>query len=307
MGATAPNPPVGAIAVDSNGKILATAAHQRAGTAHAEAALIEDAQRRGALQQIETLYVTLEPCNHHGRTPPCVDAIIASGIKRLVIGCRDPNPQVKGGGIERLRQAGIEVITGINEAECQQLIHPFAYFAETGMPWVTVKRALNREGSMLPSKGQKTFTSQSSLLLAHRLRKKADAILTGSGTILADDPEFTVRHVPDHPDKQRFLAILDRRHRVPESYLEATRQRGLEPLIFEDIQQALKALTTKGVRDILVEAGAALSQAVLDSSYWNMSVTIQQGEPDHIITTFNQQNFVPFKAETFNWDMFLPA
>lgn len=305
LGATSPNPAVGAAALDAKGTILALAAHQRAGEAHAEAALLNQCRR--ILDQVETLCVTLEPCNHQGRTPPCTDAIIKSGIKRVVIGTRDPNPHVPGGGIERLQQAGIEVISGVGESECRQLIHAFAYYAKTGKPWITIKRAINRDSSMLPPKDLKTFTSPSSLVLAHRLRKKADAILTGSGTIVADDPEFTVRHVPDYPGKRRFLAMMDRRKQVPESYINAARQRGFEPLIYDDIESALKDLAVKGVRDILVEAGPALSQTMLDSHLWNMSVTIQHADTDVIDVTFNPNDTLPFDSATFNWDSFLPA
>lgn len=204
LGATSPNPPVGAAALDSEGKILALTAHQRAGELHAEAVLIEQCRRQNLLHLIDTLCITLEPCNHHGRTPPCTEAIIAAGIKRVALGARDPNPHVKGGGIERLKQAGIEVISGINEDECRQLISSFAYAVQTGKPFVTLKRAFDPHGSMIPPPGQKVFTSPGSLRFAHRLRKKSDAILTGSGTILADNPLFTVREIPDFPGKRRF-------------------------------------------------------------------------------------------------------
>jgi diaminohydroxyphosphoribosylaminopyrimidine deaminase/5-amino-6-(5-phosphoribosylamino)uracil reductase len=306
LGATSPNPPVGAAALNASGEILAVAAHQRAGEAHAEAALLALCRQQGILDQVKTLCVTLEPCNHHGRTPPCTEAIIASGIKQIVIGTRDPNAHVKGGGIERLQEAGIEVITDLDEAECKILIHAFAYHAKTGLPWITVKRALTSEGSMIPPKGQKVFTSQASLTLAHRLRKKADAILTGSGTILADNPEFTVRHVSDHAGKQRYLGIMDRRKQVPESYAVAAQQRRFEPMVFDDIESAIKDLADKGVRDILVEAGPTLSKAVLDSHLWNMSVTIQQGNSDVTTVEFNTNNYMSFDSKNFNWENFLP-
>lgn len=307
LGATSPNPPVGAAALDGKGNILAVAAHQRAGEAHAEAALLALCREQEILNQVQTLCVTLEPCNHQGRTPPCTEAIIKSGIKLVVIGTRDPNPKVKGDGVERLQQAGIEVIIGMAEAECQQLILAFAYTAKTGKPWITIKRAINREGTMLPPNGFKTFTSEASLVLAHRLRKKADAILTGSGTILADYPEFTVRHVPDYPEKKRFLAIMDRQKRVPDSYLAGARQRGYEPILYDNLERALKDLAAKGVQDILVEAGPILSQAMLDYPLWNMSVTIQAGDTDSVAVTFNDKEFIPFDRAKFNWDFFLPA
>ncbi len=306
IGATSPNPPVGAVALAADGSILAAAAHQRAGGPHAEAALLALCREQNLLPKIAMVCVTLEPCNHHGRTPPCTEALINAGIKQVAIGARDPNPKVVGGGLARLQQAGIEVLCGINEAECQQLMHAFLYQAQTGKPWITIKRAFDRNGSMVPAAGQKTFTSEKSLLLAHRLRKKADAIITGSGTILADNPLFNVRHVPDYPDKRRWLAILDRRGRVPESYLAEARQRGLDPFIYHDIEQAIADLTARGAQDILVEAGPALSAAILDSGLWNMSVTIRQDDTDLVDVDFNAREYLPFAPKDFRWEAILP-
>lgn len=306
MGATAPNPPVGAAALDEHGRILALAAHERAGTPHAEAQLIALCRERGVLAEVRTLCVTLEPCNHHGRTPPCSEAIIAAGIPRVMVGTRDPNPGVKGGGIERLRAAGIRVEEGVAEETCRQLLHAFAFSAVQGRPWATVKRAFDERGSMVPPPGWKTFTSESSLILAHRLRKKADAILTGSGTILADRPEFTVRRVPDHPGKRRWLAILDRRRRVPEAYLEAAAERGLDAIICEDIDTALAELQRRGVRDVLVEAGPALSDAILAGPAWCLAVDIHKGALDRVSWRFNMAAPIPFAVDLFDPEAILP-
>jgi diaminohydroxyphosphoribosylaminopyrimidine deaminase/5-amino-6-(5-phosphoribosylamino)uracil reductase len=307
IGATSPNPPVGAVALAADGSILAAAAHQRAGGPHAEAALLTLCREQNLLPKISMVCVTLEPCNHHGRTPPCTEALINAGIKHVAIGARDPNPKVIGGGIGRLQQAGIEVICGINESECLQLMHAFAYQAQTGKPWITIKRAFDRNGSMIPVPGQKTFTSQESLTLTHRLRKKADAIITGSGTILADNPLFNVRHVPDYPGKRRWLAILDRSGRVPESYLSEAKTRGLDPVIYNDIEQAIADLSARGAQDILVEAGPSLSQAMLDVRLWTMSVDIRQGDTDLVGVNFNLRERLPFKPEEFSWEAILPA
>lgn len=308
LGATSPNPPVGAIALDSEGKILEIMAHKKAGDLHAEAALIEQAKKRGFLARIDTLVITLECCNHKGRTPPCSEAIIASGIKRVAIGARDPNPHVKGGGVERLRQAGIEVALGISGEECRQLISSFAYTMKTGKPFVTLKRAFDAQGSLIPPKGQKVFTSPASLRFAHRLRKRADAILTGSGTILADNPAFTVREVQDYPNRRRFLAILDRRHRVPQTYIQSAHQRGLDCLIYQDIETAISDLARRGAQDVLVEAGVALSQAILDRGLWTAKVEIHKAEPaDRIETAFNPAAKLPFDADGFQWDWVLPV
>ncbi len=306
LGATSPNPAVGAAALNAEGHIIAIAAHHRAGAAHAEALLIETCRERGLLDKIHTLCITLEPCNHQGRTPPCTDAIIAAGIRNVAIGTRDPNHHVTGGGIERLKSAGIEIATGVAEEECRQLIHAFAFHEKTGKPWVMVKRAFNHNGSMIPPVGQKTFTSPESLCLAHRLRKKADAIVTGSGTILADNPLYTVRHVPDHAGKQRWLAILDRRGRVPSEYIAAAKTRGLKPIIYADIHEAFGDLAAKGAQDIMVEAGPALSQSVLDSGLWAMSVTVRQGDQEAVDVQFNPALPLPFLPQEFQWEHFLP-
>lgn len=306
MGTTTPNPPVGAVALDVNGNILAKAAHHRAGEMHAEALLLNECEKSGVLAHIHTLCVTLEPCNHHGRTPPCSDSIIKADIKRVVVGTHDLNPKVKGGGLEKLQTAGIEVISGVAENECRHLFHAFAHHARTDRVWLTIKRAINSEGLMIPPAGNKTFTSPESLILAHRLRKKSDAILTGSGTILADFPLFTVRHVPDHPNKRRWLAILDRRKRVPDEYIDAAAERGFDAIIYQDIASALHDLAEKGAQDVLAEAGPQLSQSLLDSGLWTMSVTIRQAEKDIVDVAFNPHTALPFDPQQFCWDYFLP-
>lgn len=306
MGATSPNPPVGAVALDAHGKILAKTAHHRAGEKHAEALIIEECEKAGTLSDLHTLCVTLEPCNHFGRTPPCSEAIIKAGIKHVVFGTSDPNPNVKGGGAEKLKTAGIEVVSGVEKNECDHLFHAFAYRVRNNKPWVTVKRAFNSESSMIPPKGQNTFTSPESLKLAHHLRKKSDAILTGSGTIISDNPLFTVRHVPDHSNKRRWLGILDRRGRVSPEYILAAKDRGLDVIIYQNVATAVNDLAQKGAQDILVEAGPQLSQSLLDSDLWTMSVTIRQGKEDVVEAMFNSRQTLPFDARQFRWDYFLP-
>jgi diaminohydroxyphosphoribosylaminopyrimidine deaminase/5-amino-6-(5-phosphoribosylamino)uracil reductase len=289
VGATAPNPPVGAIALDRQGKVLLGAGHAGAGQPHAEAKVLDLAQKLGKLSQIETLVVTLEPCNHQGRTPPCTDAILKhKNIRRVVFGCRDPNPNVKGGGAERLKQAGLEVLEGVLERECFFLIRAFAKRARTGRPYVTMKAAFTPEGSMIPPAGQKTFTGKESLVFAHELRKRADAIWTGSGTVLADDPEFTVRWLPDHPGKKRFLVLSDRRRRIPAAWLAKAEKNGLRPHFAVSLEEGLDFLGKNGVLEVLIEAGPALRQAWLDSGLWDESVVIQQhkGADDEVKVEF---------------------
>jgi diaminohydroxyphosphoribosylaminopyrimidine deaminase/5-amino-6-(5-phosphoribosylamino)uracil reductase len=290
-GATAPNPAVGAVALDAQGTVLSALAHQRAGTPHAEARVLDDCRERGVLSRIDTLVVTLEPCNHQGRTPPCTEAILAAGIRIVVYGAADPNPRVAGHGAQRLRAGGVEVLSPETlppavKADCADLLAPFAKWCTTGIPWVTVKTAHRTEGdeagSMVPPAGSKTFTTPESLLLAHQLRKRSDALLTGSGTVLADRPEFTVRHVTDHPGKARWLVVLDRRKRTPTDWIRQAESRGFLVRIEQDWQDALKFLGSQGVLEVLVEAGPLLSSAILASDRWDehVRITRQAKGPD---------------------------
>lgn len=317
LGATTPNPAVGAVALDQNGNILALEAHHRAGLGHAEAKLVQAAKEQGFLQHIHTLCVTLEPCNHTGRTPPCTEAILNSGIRHIAIGILDPNRHVTGGGLARLQNAGLSVVKNIAEIECTALCHPFIYQCQNKTPFMTLKRAFTAEGSMKPPLGQNTFTSPPALALAHLLRKKADVILTSSETILADDPQFTVRHVNDFPEKIRYLAILDRRGRIPAEWLEAAKRRKFIPLIYSSLETAISDLTDRQVNDILVEAGETVSHAILQSGLWAMDVQIQQSkisnQPDQISINFAQGRLMQTLSAAWQtnpesfWRMILPA
>ncbi len=298
-GATSPNPPVGAAALDRDGRLLGIAAHQRAGQGHAEARLLQKAREEGWIDELHTMLVTLEPCNHVGRTPACSDAILAHPrIRRVIYGTRDPNPRVDGSGAKKLQDAGLDVIaaTGALADECRKLLAPFAKWITTRRPWVTVKTAHRRDvtgfgESMIPDSGQKTFTSPDSLQIAHALRKRADAILTGSGTIIADRPELTVRHLPDHPNKSRWLLVMDRRARTPEDWIQAAKARGfLVNTQLHSLEEALDFAGLQGCLEVLVEAGPTLSQAILSSSLWDEHVLISQAEreggPDRVEVRF---------------------
>jgi len=295
VGATAPNPPVGCALLDAGGQVLACGAHARAGQAHAEAAALDACHRAGTFGRIHTLVVTLEPCNHTGRTPPCVDAILASPARAVWFGVRDPNAEVLGGGAERLLAAGLEVgaLGALPHPDAADLAHaawrliaPFRKWKQTGRPWITVKQALDASGGMIPPAGRTTFTSQDSLILAHRLRRRADAIITGSGCVLADDPAFTVRHAQDHTGKHRILAILDRRGRVPSAYIEAAQARGFDVRVRSDLNALLAELGAAGVMEALVEAGPTLLSAIAEAGFWDEHIVIRQaptpGLPDAV-------------------------
>jgi diaminohydroxyphosphoribosylaminopyrimidine deaminase/5-amino-6-(5-phosphoribosylamino)uracil reductase len=182
-----------------------------------------------------------------------------------------------------------------------RLIEPFACAVTQARPFVTIKTALTAEGSMVPPPGRKTFTSDISLNRAHILRRRADAILTGSGCILADDPSFTVRRVPNHPNKQQILAILDRRERVPDAYFHRARERGLQPFRYDSLDAAMADLGARGVLEVLVEAGPTLRRAVLTEGLWDEEIIFQQaqtvGAPDslHIV---RRDGAIPFSYES---------
>ena len=199
VGRTAPNPPVGAVVVRREA-IIGVGFHEKAGAPHAEVNALNDAQARGGERKGATLYVTLEPCVHHGRTPPCVDRVIAEGIGRVVIGALDPNPRVHQKGIAALRAAGIDVDVltpqahGALAQECQALIEPFARATVEGRPFVVLKVASSLDGRVAAANGASQWiTGPASRALVHRLRDSVDAVVVGAGTVLADDPSLTVR------------------------------------------------------------------------------------------------------------------
>ncbi|HYD49728.1 MAG TPA: bifunctional diaminohydroxyphosphoribosylaminopyrimidine deaminase/5-amino-6-(5-phosphoribosylamino)uracil reductase RibD [Terriglobales bacterium] len=211
VGYTSPNPPVGAVIV-RRGQIIAEGYHRRAGAAHGEAEALANAgdRARGA-----TLYVTLEPCAHHGRTPPCVDAVLAAGVKRVVIGSIDPNPRVAGGGAQRLLAAGLSVTTGMLQDAGDELLAPFRKHVTTGRPFVTLKLAASIDGRIATKTGESRWiSSEASRRYVHRLRAEHDAVLVGAATVIADDPELTCRL---RGGRNPLRVILDGRLRVPAS------------------------------------------------------------------------------------------
>jgi diaminohydroxyphosphoribosylaminopyrimidine deaminase/5-amino-6-(5-phosphoribosylamino)uracil reductase len=292
-GATSPNPPVGAVGWDYDGKLLAVAAHPRAGEGHAEVQLIRRLSELGGLDRLHTVFVTLEPCNHQGRTGPCTEALLHTPVRQVWFGTHDPNPQVQGGGASRLRAAGLQaelVPDTALQAACQDLIAPFRKWSTTRMPYVTLKTAHRREVSdlwsgMIPISGSGTFSSAESLKLAHELRRRADAILTGSGTVLADSPRFDVRHVQDHDlQRPRKLIVLDRRSRVSLEWWARARSLGFERLDAESPSEALTKLGAYGCLEVLVEAGPTLSRSLLEQGLCDEWVQIRSGgeRPDQV-------------------------
>lgn len=215
LGLTSPNPAVGAVCV-RDGQIVGSGYHARAGGPHAEVVALEAAgdAARGA-----TLYVTLEPCSHYGRTPPCADLCIQAGLSRVVIAMIDPNPQVSGAGIERLRAAGIQVEVGLRREEAAKLNEAFIVYMKEKRPFVHFKTAMSADGKVACHTGKSQWiTSEASRHEVHRLRARHDAIMVGVGTVLADDPRLTVR-LPDAADapgvKQPTRIIVDSSASIP--------------------------------------------------------------------------------------------
>jgi diaminohydroxyphosphoribosylaminopyrimidine deaminase/5-amino-6-(5-phosphoribosylamino)uracil reductase len=211
LGRTTPNPVVGACVVTPDGVVVGDGAHERAGEPHAEVFALEEAgeRARGA-----TLYCTLEPCAHTGRTGPCTDRIIAAGIARVVAAMEDPFPLVSGRGFELLRQAGIAVDTGVGRAEAARLNQPFLTSVREGRPFVILKAAMSLDGRVAAGAGERTqLTSAPAMRHAHYHRAQVDAIAIGSGTLLVDDPLLTAREV--FRERPLTRVVLDRRLRTP--------------------------------------------------------------------------------------------
>jgi diaminohydroxyphosphoribosylaminopyrimidine deaminase/5-amino-6-(5-phosphoribosylamino)uracil reductase len=212
MGRTSPNPCVGAVVVN-HGKVVGKGYHKKAGTPHAE---IHALQAAGGKAKEATLYVTLEPCNHTGRTPPCTEAVLRAGISRVVIGMLDPNPTVAGGGADYLSSHGVTVSAGVLEQECCEINLPFIKHATTGHPWVIMKAGMSIDGRIAAVPGQATpITGKESLRRVHGLRSQVDAILVGIGTALADDPSLTTRLHGSGSGRDPLRVVLDAELRLP--------------------------------------------------------------------------------------------
>ncbi|HXX70616.1 MAG TPA: bifunctional diaminohydroxyphosphoribosylaminopyrimidine deaminase/5-amino-6-(5-phosphoribosylamino)uracil reductase RibD [Polyangiaceae bacterium] len=287
FGAPSPNPHVGAVVV-RDGVLVGKGHHERAGDGHAETIAIEHAGDRA---RGSTLYVTLEPCNHVGRTPPCTEAIVASKIARVVVGCLDPNPDVIGGGAGRLREAGIVVDIGCREADARRIIAPWSKFITTGFPYVALKLALSLDGRIASRTGaSKWVTGPEARARVHLLRAQQDAVIVGIGTVLADDPRLTVR---DAPGNSPLRVVFDSRLRLPlasrlvqtarevptwalcttdapSSVQEQLIERGVEILHVPpsaegriDPAAGLRQLASRGIVKAMIEGGAELAGSYL--------------------------------------------
>lgn len=282
-GWTAPNPMVGAVIV-RDGAVVGEGWHAEFGGPHAEAVALAAAGERARGADV---YVTLEPCNHHGKTPPCVDALIAAGVRRVVIATEDPNP-VAAGGIARLRAAGITVETGAEGEAAREVNAPFLFaHGGAGRPFVTLKLALSLDGAIAAGTGQQQWlTGERARKYVHRLRANADAIAVGIGTALADDPKLTVR-AGRRPRVAPLRCVFDPSARLPTtSQLARTARRvptrilaqhpsdeartalerlGVEVRAAPGILEHLAGLRSDGVRHLFVEGGAGIAGALLSA------------------------------------------
>lgn len=293
----APNPMVGAVVV-YNGRIVGEGWHIRCGEAHAEVNAIRSVYRRAESEaQAEewlrqaTIYVSLEPCSHYGKTPPCADLIIEKQIPRIVVGCQDPFARVAGRGIQKLRDAGREVVVGVCESECRQLIRRFITFHTKQRPYITLKWAESADGYIdrrrTAAESPTIISTPLTQMRAHRLRSEHSAILVGSRTALMDNPSLNVRH---WSGPQPLRIVLNRHFSLPASLhlLDGSQPTwviteqpgpatdGVEYLtpIYDGtvIEQLLKALHQAGKQSLLVEGGRELLQVFIDLGLWDEAI-----------------------------------
>ena len=288
-GWVSPNPLVGAVVVRA-GKVVGRGWHRRYGEPHAEVEALRDA---GNFARGATLYVTLEPCNHHGKTPPCTEAVLAAGVKRVVTATLDPNRRVTGGGAAFLREKGVQVELGLLAEEARRLNEAWFAWVETGLPFILAKAACSLDGKIATRTGDSRWlTGEQGRGFGHRLRHVCDAILVGIGTVLADDPQLTTR-LPRRRGQDPIRVVLDSRLRLPETArvlhldssaptwiattpaalnekIQAIKALGAEVLVMPEeggrvaLKPLLQELGHRRVQSLLVEGGAEVLGAFLD-------------------------------------------
>lgn len=307
-GRTSPNPMVGAVIV-KNGRLIAEGYHKKAGRPHGEIEALRKAGKRASGAQ---MFVNLEPCCHQGRTPPCTQALIESGIKEVFVGMRDPNPLVAGKGIRRLKQAGIPVHTGLLKQECQHLNEVFVKYIQTGMPFVTLKSALSLDGKIATSTGESQWiTGPEARQRVHRMRDQVDAILVGAGTVLKDNPRLTTRlkkgkgrnparvildagaeiplraRVFNHADRDRVVYITTSKASV--ARVNRLISRGVTTHVFSSnnghisLKKLTKLLGKMEIASVVLEGGgginaSALKSGIVDKVMLFLAPTIIGGE-----------------------------
>lgn len=275
---TSPNPMVGCVVVEHD-VAVGEGLHERAGSDHAEVVALRAA---GAHAHGATVYVTLEPCVHQGRTPPCVDALLTAGVARVVVGMLDPDPRVRGRGVQALRDHGVYVDVGVSVGAAMELNRAYIHHRQTGLPLVSAKFACSLDGRTATRTGESRWiTGEAARRHGHRLRHEHDAILVGVGTVLADDPTLDAR-LPDA--RQPLKVVLDHHGRTP---ADARVRLGPAPLVIDcgdDLPGLLRRLGERGVLSLLVEGGSTVLGSFFDAglvdrvyAYLNPSVIGGEG------------------------------
>ncbi len=287
IGKTSPNPMVGAVIV-ANGNIIGQGYHKRCGDHHAEINAINSVKKN---IKAPTFYITLEPCSHYGRTPPCVDALIQEGPERVVIGSLDPNPEVNGTGVKILRSKGIKVDVGIRESECIQVNEHYFKFVKTGLPYITIKYAQTLDGRIATKSGDSQWiSSEASRRYVHRLRSIHDCIMVGAGTVSVDNPQLNVRHIKGKDplriivdsklcipikssvltDVNSHLTIIATTSDAPAVKVAAVNKRGAEVLVVKkerngrvSLKDLLRKLGKREIMSVLVEGGPKIVTSLL--------------------------------------------
>ena len=284
-GRTRPNPTVGAV-VARNGRIVGFGAHKGIGFPHAEVVALNEA---GELARGADMYVTLEPHSFHGTTPPCTDAIIKAGIKRVFVASIDPNPMVNGKGIEKLRSAGIEVKVGIREQSARKLNEGYFKFHEKGLPWVTIKIATSLDGFIADYRGDsKWISSQESRLFVHRLRGEHDAVVIGAGTVRKDNPYLTSHNVFAFYQPIRIVLSNSLNFSWNENIFNTPPQTVIITKNFSKVPEGVNLLQLKdtsphevlkkcaeiGIQSVLIEGGATVFSQFIESNLWDRLIIV---------------------------------
>ncbi len=286
LGTTYPNPLVGCVIVHDD-KIISEGWHHKAGKAHAEVNAIEGVLDDSFLKEA-ILYVSLEPCSHFGKTPPCTNMIIDKGIKKVVIGSIDPNPKVSGQGVQRLKDAGCDVTTGVSKKECDELNKRFFTFQLKKRPYIFLKWAQTEDGFIAPmerkQQGPVWITSPRTRQMVHKMRAKEQAILVGTNTVIADDPSLTTRYwkgnSPTRMVLDRNLRILkDTRvydGKVKTIFITEKKSDNEPNLFFESMdfsenvaQQICDIAHKHGIQSLIVEGGSQMLRTFIETSYWD--------------------------------------
>lgn len=321
---TSPNPLVGCVIVKDN-KVISEGYHKRYGDLHAERIALE---KIGYKAEGATLYVNLEPCSHWGKTPPCTDAIIESGIKRVVIGMLDPNPVINGNGVKILRENGIDVTCGVLEKECKWLNRGFVKWIKTGKPYIIIKWAQTLDGKIATVKGiSKWLSSEKSLKYAHKLRAFCDAVIVGKNTLINDNPELTVRLVKGKNPKR--VILMNKIHleeklnvvqknpentwifgtRIDKDEKEKLIRLGIRYNIINerdgslDLEEVFKILGNEGYTKVLVEGGGKIIGELIRRDLFdeiNVIITPKiMGKGKNSVDTFISENITGIKCYNF--------